>query len=228
MPSHADTVDSDATTDDRTAVPSVVRTAARRYWRRTLSLRVLVALVYFSVSVAIILTLPYLPALAVIIVLLGTLAAPLFDTGGTIELTTDRSPAAVREDFTSATPPVVGFQAALADEIRATETGAEYDLSTAFGLRSATMAVETKRFEDDADADVEIIVTVGDKPWGRYTVKTHERGGDTAVTITMRPDRRFGVRRLPDFVFGRRYRRQLFDGQGYTLVADDTSLSVRS
>ena len=90
------------------------------------------------------------------------------------------------------------------------------------------MAVETKRFEDDADADVEIIVTVGDKPWGRYTVKTHERGGDTAVTITMRPDRRFGVRRLPDFVFGRRYRRQLFDGQGYTLVADDTSLSVRS
>ena len=118
MPSHADTVDSDATTDDRTAVPSVVRTAARRYWRRTLALRVLVALVYFSVSVAIMLTLPYLPALAVIIVLLGTLAAPLFDTGGTIELTTDRSPAAVREDFTSATPPVVGFQAALADEIR--------------------------------------------------------------------------------------------------------------
>jgi hypothetical protein len=34
------------------------------------------------------------------------------------------------------------------------------------------------------------------------------------------------VRRLPDFVFGRRYRRELFEGQGYTLVDDDTSLSV--
>jgi len=228
MPSHADTVDSDAIDADQTAVPSAVRTAARRYWRRTLALRALVALVYFPVSVAILLTLPYLPALAVIIVLLGTLAAPLFTTGGTIELTTDRSPAAVRDEFTSATPPVVGFQAALADEIRPTETGAEYDLSTALGLRSATMVVETKRFEDDADADVEIVVTVGDKPWGRYTVRTHKRGGDTAVTITAVPDRRFGVRRLPDFVFGRRYRRHLFDGQGYTLVDDDTSLSIRS
>jgi len=238
MPSHADTVDSDATDANRTAVPAVVRTAARRYWRRTLALRVLVALVYFPVSVAILFTLPYLPALAVIVVLLGTLAAPLFNTGGTIELTTDRSPAAVREDFMSATPPVVGFQAALADEIRPTETGAEYDLSTAFGLRSATMTIETERLAGDSDpgndaatdsnADLEIVVTVDDKPWGRYRVATSERDDGTAVTITMRPDRRFGVRRLPDFVFGRRYRRQLFDGQGYTLVADDTSLSVRS
>lgn len=228
MPSHADTVDSDATNADQRAVPSAVRTAARRYWRHTLALRALVALVYFPVSVAILLTLPYLPALAVIVVLLGTLAGPLFNPGGAIELTTDRSPAAVCEDFTSATPPVVGFQAALADEIRPTETGAEYDLSTALGLRSATMTIETKRFEDDAAADIEIVVTVGDKPWGRYTVTTHKRGDDTTVMITAVPDRRFGVRRLPDFVFGRRYRARLFDGQGYTLVADNTSLSIRS
>ncbi|RJX50054.1 hypothetical protein [Halonotius pteroides] len=238
MPSHADTVDSDATTDDRTAVPSVVRTAARRYWRRTLALRALTCLGYFVISIAVLFTLPYIPALAGIVVLLGTLAAPVFKTGGTIELTTDRSPAAVRDDFTDATPPVVGFQAALADEIRSTATGAEYDLSTALGLRSATMTIETERLAGDSDtadgdaadsnADLELVVTVGDKPWGRYTVTTDERDGKTAVRITMIPARRFGVRRLPDFVFGRRYRRQLFDGQGYTLVADDTSLSVRS
>lgn len=226
MPSHADTVDSDASDADRTAVPSAVRTAARHYWRRTLALRALIGLGYFVISVAVLFTLPYIAALAVIVVLLGTLAAPVFKTGGTIELTTDRSPAAVRDDFTDATPPVVGFQAALADEIRSTATGAEYDLSTALGLRSATMTVEPELLAGDSNADLELVVTVGDKPWGRYRVATSERDGETAVRITMIPDRRFGVRRLPDFVFGRRYRRELFEGQGYTLVDDDTSLSV--
>lgn len=251
MPSHSDTVDSADPVADTAAVPADVRTAARRYWRRTLALRVLVGLGYFVVSVAVLLTLPYLPALTIIVVLLGTLAAPVFKTGGTIELTTDRSPAAIRDDFTDTTPPMVGFQAALADEIRSTATGAEYDLSTAFGLRSAMMTVEPELLagdsdigngdaadgdvaNDDADtdtatdsnADLEIVVTVGDKPWGRYTITTDERDGETALRITMIPDRRFGVRRLPDFVFGRRYRRKLFEGQGYTLVDDDTSLSV--
>lgn len=256
MPSSSDTVDSaDPAADPAAdiAVRADVRTAARRYWRRTLALRVLVGFGYFVVSVAVLLTLPYFPALAVIVVLLATLTAPVFKTVGTIELTTDRSPAAIRDDFTSATPPVVGFQAALADEIRPTASGAEYDLSTVFGLRSAMMTVEPELAGDsdtgngdgdtgdvdvatddadsdsaatDSNADLEIVVTVGDKPWGRYTITTDERDGETAVRITMIPDRRFGVRRLPDFVFGRRYRRELFEGQGYTLVDDDTSLSV--
>ena len=169
MPSPSDTVDSADPVADTAAAPADVRTGARRYWRRTLALRVIVGFGYFVVSVAVLLTLPYFPALAVIVVLLATLAAPVFKTGGTIELTTDRSPAAIRDDFTSATPPVVGFQAALADEIRSTATGAEYDLSTAFGLRSATMTVETERLADDSksadsDADIEIIVTVGGDP----------------------------------------------------------------
>lgn len=216
-------------------VPSAVHAAARRYWRRTLALRGLIALGYFVVAVGLLFTLPFLPALAVIAVLLGTLAAPIFKSGGRIELTTDRDADAVADDFGSATPPVLGFQAALADDIQPTETGVVYDFSTLFGLRSATMHVETERFAadttdggDDADsgADGEIVVTIDDEPWGRYQVTIAERDGATAVTITLNPERRFGVRRLPDFVFGRRYRRALFEGQGYTLVADDTSLSV--
>jgi len=239
MPSDTtDTVDDAATVDSAvdTAIPADVRNAARGYWRRTLAFRVLVGFGYFVVSVAILLTLPYLPALAIIVVFLGTLAAPVFKSGGRIELTTDRDADAVRDDFTDGLPPVLGFQAALADDIRATETGVAYDLSSIFGLRSATMTVETKQFAasdadsdpntTDSNADLEIVVTVGDKPWGRYRVTTTERDGATAVTITMVPDRRFGVRRLPDFLFGRRYRSRLFDGQGYSLVADNTSLAV--
>lgn len=220
---------SNSNESETVAVPSAVQTAARRYWRRTLALRGLLGVGYFGVSVAILLTLPYVPALAVIAVLLGTFAVPVFKNRGTIELTTHRSPDVVADDFTRV-PPVLGFQAALADNIRLTDVGTEYELSSALGLRSTTMRVETERVADrgepETDVAINVVVTVGDEPWGQYQITANERDGDTAVTIRMVPDRRFGVRRLPDFVFGRRYRSHLFAGQGYTLVADDTSLSV--
>jgi len=244
MPSNPNADDPAAadTAGDPTTVPDAVQTAAHQYWRRTVTVRVLLGLGYFVVSVALLFSLPFIPALAVIALLIGTLAGPVFTTGGTIELTTDRSPAAVSDDFTGGMPPILGFQAALADDIRPTETGAEYDLSGLGGVRSTTFHVETKQLADsvsssdagssgdanETDADFEAIVTVGDEPWGRYRVATDDRGAETAVTITAVRHRRVGVRRLPDLLFGRRYRRQLFDEQGYTLVADNTSLSVQS
>lgn len=237
MPSTDETTDSVDTVDDATDVPAAVRTAARRYWRRTLALRAVVGGGYFVATVAVLFALPYLPALAVIVVLLGTFVAPVFKSGGTIELTTQKSPATVRDEFTVGMPPILGFQAALADDIRLTETGAAYDLSGVSGFWSTTFRVETTQLAgsasrsdvddaNDADADFEAVVTVGDEPWARYRVTTSDRDTETAVTITVVRHRRVGIRKLPDLLLGRRYRRDLFEGHGYTLVDETTSLSV--
>jgi len=247
MPSDSDSdgftdTSGDSVAADSTGLPDDVRTAARRYWRRTLAVRALLGVGYFVVSIVILFSLPFLPALALIAVLLVTLVAPVFTSGGTIELTTDRSPAAVREEFTEGMPPLLGFQAALADDIRLTATGAEYDLSGLGGVRSTTFRVETKHLADGdsdaasddsgvnadaaSDADFAAVVTVGDEPWARYWVTTSDCGAETAVRITVVRHRRVGIRRLPDLLFARRYRRRLFEPQGYTLVEENTSLSV--
>ena len=226
MPSGVDPADT--VTTDNTDLPTAVHSAASRYWRRTLALRGVLGVGYSVITVVLVFTLPYILSLPTLVVLIGTLVAPVHKTGGVIELTTDRDADAVRDDFTTGIPPILGFQAALADDIRPAETGAEYDLSSVLGLRSKTMRVEAARVADtgDSDAPIELTVTVGGDPWGRYQVTIAERDDETAVTITINPDRRFGVRRLPDFIFGRRYRRHLFEPQGYTLVTDDTSVSL--
>lgn len=144
------TDDSTSVTDDSIEPPPAVSTLARGYWRRTLVLRSVLGLGWFLACLALLATLPFLPAVALIVVLLGALVAPVFRTNGQIRLRTDRDVKTVREDFCGPTPPPFGFQAALADDIRSTPDVAAYDLSALFGLRSSTMRIQAH--QDSADS----------------------------------------------------------------------------
>ena len=265
-------------------VSPAVSTLAGRYWRRTLALRSLLGLVWFLSCLALLGGLPFLPAVALIVVLLGALVAPVFTTDGEIQLRTDRDAKTVREDFLGPTPPVFGLQAALADDIRQTPDGVAYDLSALLGLRSTTMTLRADDYpidsagddttdrihrDDDTDprdatdssiadandgsdsadtndanastdandgsnvvtdtdgSDLELTVTVGGNPWGHYRITTRERQGETDVVIETESTRRFSIRRLPDWFVANRYRARLFDAQGYSLLAHDSTLSIR-
>jgi hypothetical protein len=53
---------------------------------------------------------------------------------------------------------------------------------------------------------LEIVVTAGGRPWATYVVSIDERGGETVVDVALASDRRFGLRRLPQWLLARRYR----------------------
>lgn len=148
------TDDSTPSPDDSIDPPPAVSTLARGYWRRTLVLRSVLGLGWFLACLALLATFPFLPAVALIVVLIGALVAPVFRTNGQIRLRTDRDVKIVREDFCGPTPPLFGFQAALADDIRSTPDGAEYDLSALFGLRSSTMSIQAHQYSADSANDV--------------------------------------------------------------------------
>lgn len=215
---------------DKSEFSAEMTTLARGYWRRVLALRGALGVIWFVLCVSMFFVLPSLPAIVVIALLIVLLAVPLYKSGGDIELTTGRDADTVADDFAGSVPPILALQAVLADEIRRTETGFEYDLSSALGLWSTTMRIEIDRATDDPDptkTGFTLDVSVGDQSWGTYAVTAREREGKTDVTIEAASNRRFGIRRLPDWVVARRYRDRLFDAQGYTLVAERSALSLR-
>ncbi|RQG99478.1 hypothetical protein [Natrarchaeobius oligotrophus] len=91
-------------------VPPSVAAIAHRYRRLERLLSIALATVAVVAAVAVIVSAPFLAAVAFVVLLLGFLRIPCFEVSGTLELETNADPEAVLADFEGDTPPVLAFQ----------------------------------------------------------------------------------------------------------------------
>lgn len=213
-------------------VPPGASEMVRRYHRLERIASGAFALLAAALVAAAVLLLPLLHALAAAVVLLAVVRVPVFRTRGSVRLATGASREAVREDFEGPTPPVLALQWGVADAVRRSDDGAVYDVSYLFGLLSVEMAVtlgEPERTEGRAtgEADIEIRITASGRPWATHAVSFDERDGRTTVDVAFASDRRFALRRLPQWLLARRYRDDALAAQGYAVEERDVGLSVR-
>lgn len=212
MPSTAESVDRPA---DAVAV-------AQRYHRlERLSTVGFAAAVVVGVLAAVI-SLPTLPGLAVAAVAAVLVRFPTLRTSGTARLVTDADPETVIAAFSGPTPPVLALQWGVADSVHETDDGGEYEITYLFGLRSVTMRTETQVRDDT----VALTVRAGGRPWGSYTTTIQATDEGTAVTVEWTSDRRFGLRRLPQWVVAERFRVPALAAQGYSVTERDAGLSI--
>jgi len=172
-----------------------------------------------------------LPFVAALVVGLGAavaVRAPVFETGGSATLRTDADPETIRADFVGATPPVLAFQWSVADSVETTTDGGRYELSSLFGLWSVTMETETDRdgvatgeVAADEGATLDLRVTAGRQDLGSDAVTVRESGGATVVDVSVTSDRRFGLRRLPQWLAAERHREAALAAQGYEVLERD-------
>ena len=218
-----------SSTGDRTDVPSEAAAVARRYQRLERPLVYAVAFLFAGVVGVAMLFLPLLVGLLVAALVAALMRVPIFRIEGTARLVSDADSETVRRDFESATPPVLPFQWGIADDIHTTADGATYDFSYLMGLRSASMTVEiSSRAADggDTNGDLELRVMENGNPWATYAVSICERDAETVVDIEWSSDRRFGLRRLPQWLVAERYRAEALTAQGFTVVEREASLSL--
>lgn len=208
--------------------PAAVDAVVRRYGRMQGVLKVSVAAVSVVAVLAAFAALPYLVALGLSLGTLVLLSAPLFTTAGTIRLRTEADLETVRRDFEGKTPPILPFQWGLADTVRSTDDGTDYEISYLFGLRSVTMTVETRAVSDDPDVDLEIEVAEAGRSWGTYSVALEARDGATYVTVAVESNRRFPLNRLPQTLAAARYQQAAYAAQGYAVVDYDRSVGLFS
>ncbi|WP_435116111.1 hypothetical protein [Halolamina sp. C58] len=212
-------------TDD-IEVPRDATAVARRYLRVERLVSGAVALGIGIAGAAAFLYLPPLWALVPIVALVALARAPVFRSGGRARLRTDASPESVREAFAGATPPPLALQWGIADDVRAADGGAAFDISYLFGLRTVEMRVDSEVVEAVSEPDrVELTVTVDGQPWGSYTAWIEPVEGGTGITVEVGSDRKFGLRRLPQQLVARRYRDAALAAQGYETVERSFSLS---
>ena len=221
MPADRDAVD----------VPQGAAEVVARYHRLERVGSGALALVAAAAVAASILWLPLLQAAVASLVVLAVVRVPVFRSHGAARLTTSAAPEAVRADFTGPTPPVLTYQWALADGVRRTDAGATYEVSYLFGLRSIDLGVEVREEpagggESISDADLELVVTASGSPWATYAVSVGEQDGRTVVDVEFASDRRFGLRRLPQWLIARRYRDDVLAARGYDVVERDIGLSL--
>lgn len=183
------------------------------------------ALLVAILAVGALLWLPLLPGLAVAVIVLAAARVPVFRSAGSTRLVTDADPRAARSDFESPTPPPLALQWGIADAVRPTDEGAVYEVTCLFGLRSTAMALET-RTGDDTAADVELVLTADGRPWATYAVTIEGAEAGTEVAVVLRSDRRFGLRRLPQWFVAERYREAALAAQGYAVAGRDVSPSL--
>ncbi|OYR45716.1 hypothetical protein [Halorubrum sp. Hd13] len=244
-------VSSPSTSPDADARRSAVRPIAKRYRRAERAVSWLVALSVAGAFLAAFALADLLPALAVGAVLLVAVRTPFLRRRGTTRLLTDASPEAVTEAFASATPPVLAFQWAVADEVRPTSDGAggAYEHSSLVGLRtySLEIATETEAHPDgnatDADpadpasddgvapvARVRIEGTLDGAPWGAYAVSIRDAAdgapGETVVDVELLSRRRFGLRSVPQALVADAYYADAVAAQGYAVADRDVSFAV--
>ncbi|ACV49299.1 MULTISPECIES: hypothetical protein [Halomicrobium] len=203
--------------------PRDVAAVVRRYRRLERPISAGIAVLVGLVAAVAIITLPLVVGLAVALAVFVAVRVPIFETGGTTTLSTQQRPDEVRAAFESASPPPLVFQWGLADEVEQTDGGWSYEISYLLGLRSVRLHVETHSGDD---ADLELVVTVGDQSWGTYRVDIEARDDETIVVIDTTSDRRFGLRRLPQWFVGQRYRVAALSAQGYTVVEQDARLTL--
>ena len=201
---------------------------ARRYHRRERIAGTVVAIAVVGLFLGTYLATELLPAVVVAAALLLILRAPVFHSSGTVRLRTDDDPDAVLEEFTGPRPPILAFQWCVADAVTTTEHRAVYSFSYLFGIRSTEMAVDTQVDPDpDGIPRVELAVSVDDAPWGTYTVTVDGTDAGSVVEVAYASDRRFGLRRVPQQLFGKRYHDAVLDAQGYTVEDRERHVSIR-
>jgi hypothetical protein len=210
------------TVTDRADPPDGAVAVVRRYRRIERLVSGATAVSVGLLGAAAYLALPLLWALVAFLALLALARVPVFRTGGRARLRTDTDPEAVRADFAGATPPPLALQWGIADDIRSVGSGAVYEISYLFGLRSVEMRVDT---DADAADRVEITGTVDGRSWGTYTARIEPTGTGTEVVLDVRSDRKFGLRRLPQRFVARRFRDAALRAQGYEVLERADSLS---
>lgn len=208
---------------EQPTVPVEATAVARRYLRVERLVSGGVALGIGLLGGAAVIVLPLLWGLAIALGLLALARLPVFRSGGRARLRTDSEPETVRDDFTGATPPPLALQWGIADEVRAVDDGAVYELSYLFGLRSVTMRLDAERAADDR---LELSVTAEGRAWGTYTVEIERVAGGTEVVVDVGSDRKFGLRRLAQYLVVRRYRDAALEAQGYEVLNREFSLSL--
>jgi len=150
-------------TDGSAPASDAIEPAARRYHRAERAASWLVALLAVAVVLAAIDTLSLLPAAAVAVGIVAIARVPLVSRSGHTRLITDAEPTAVVAAFRSATPPILAFQWAVADEVDpgsgvgasddgrdsvgGSPTRATYELSYLFGLRSVSMSLVVRSLD---------------------------------------------------------------------------------
>jgi hypothetical protein len=202
------------------SVPPAAASVAERYRRIERPTSGGVALLAGVAVAAAFVRLSIVPAVAVAVVVLAVARVPLLRSDGHARLRTDAALDAVRADFEGLCPPPLALQWGVADAVRPTENGATYEVSYLFGLRSVDIDVDVR----PADDDVELVVTADGRPWATYSAAFEERDRGTVVTVESASDRRFGLRRLPQFFVAERYVEAALSAQGYTVVERDVSL----
>lgn len=193
-----------------------------RYRRATRLGRLALFLALAAVLVAAALELSLAGLLAVGLGLLVAIRLPVLQTGGTATLATAADPDAVRAAFRGERPPVLVYQWGVADAVRSSEDGVVYEHSSLFGLRTATVAVETT----ETEAGLALLVTVDGTAWARYDVAVAPTDDGTRIDVEAASERRVALRRLPDWVVGQRYRTAALAAQGYEVRDRSRSLAL--
>lgn len=152
--------------------PPSVQSVVRRYHRTERVVSWLTALSVTGAVLAVFTAFSLWTGLVVAVVLAVALRVPVFRRRGTVRLRSGADPEAVVEAFASATPPVLAFQWAIADEVVAdgggnsdddgaeaehvSDTNATYELSYLFGLRSVSLdlAVDVTRLAERSDGEM--------------------------------------------------------------------------
>jgi hypothetical protein len=214
---------------DEAALSDELAAVVGRYHRRERLASGAVVAVVVAVLTLAALRASLLVFLAIALVTLVVVRAPVFRSHGTARLRSAAAPADVVAAFEDPRPPLLSFQWGIAEAVRATDDGAVYELSYLFGLRSVTMTVETGRLDADADgatAALELRVTAGDRPWGTYEVTVRPAdGGGSLVDVAWDSDRRFGLRQLPGWLVAERYRAGALSAQGFEVADRASSLT---
>jgi hypothetical protein len=209
---------------DRTEAAVAV---AKQYLRLERSLNILIVVLVVSSFLGTYLAMSLLPAIAVGVVLLVIARAPILNYRGTVQLQTDDDVGTVVQSFTGPTPPVLAFQWGVADEVTVQDSTVTYRISYLFGLRSVEMTVQTERTtEQNESHQVELKLTVGERPWSTYKISINEQDGRTEVKYEYSSTRRFGLRRIPQRVIAQRYRNKMLSQQGYTVVERDDQCGI--
>jgi len=200
---------------------------AKQYLRRERPLSALVVVLAVSVFSGTYLATSLLPAVVVAAILLIAARAPVLQSRGTIRLQTDDDLRTVVAEFTGPTPPVLALQWGVASEVTTEDDMAIYSVLYLFGLRSVEVAVDT---HTDTTASggylVESEVTVNDQHWTTYTSTISSTDEHTIIEVGYMPNRRFGLRRIPQELLAKRYRDDVLTAQGYTVVERDAHVGL--
>jgi hypothetical protein len=207
--------------------PDETVAVARRYLRYERPANALVVTLAVATFLGAYLTTSLLPAVVVAGLLVLVARAPVFESHGTMRLTSDAPPSAVVDEFAGPTPPVLAFQWGVANAVRTDESGrVEYPVSYLFGLRSAVAGVDRETTVTDAGHRVELTVDVDGSPWATYTAMITAADRGSHIEVQYESNRRFGLRRVPQQRLAARFRDEALETQGYRVVSRDSHFGL--